>query len=899
MNAPLVGIVVSHTHWDRAWYLPFQSYRVRLVALVDELLALLETAPEYRCYTFDGQSVLLEDYLAVRPENRERLAALVTNGRLRIGPWYTLPDLFLEGGEAVVRNLQIGLELCEHFGGASKVGYIPDPFGHFAQLPQVLKGFGIDNCIFMRGMEGIERERCGTIFRWEAPNGDGILAVYQVQGYLSCGALGHPAVFGRFEGHVPTLELATARVNEAIEAQTPLQRERTLLLANGCDHMPPQPELPRLIEALNKTQSKIELRHGSLDEFVMAIRAEGLSHQTVRGDLLGNCDHPILLSVYSTRTYLKEHNHRAQSLLARVAEPLALFSERDSSTTSAPLLREAWKLLLKNHAHDDICGCSVDAVHREDEVRFAEVEQIAEALAVQACEVLVRRGIAAPAVSGTLASDLMIFNPHPFPVTTRVQASVLFPNPGGEWAAPTPERQLAAVDDAGNPVALRKLGTTARTVRSAFLETTWGRRYDVEAEVTLPSLGYSVVHVFEQADAVPARKPSSGRPSLESARYRIELEGFELLLTDKTTGDVRRDWLRFEYQLDGGDSYSFGPVLNGTNWFGRFSAARTGDDSPDTLHVLAKLTAPVGWNREAKAPENDATMMIGVAVRIVESPEPCGDAHIDLAIEYENLWNNGRLRVFVALETANDDVWAETPFLLSKRDLVAPTEPVRTPYPGERSYPTHYFGNYLLMGDEQNRRWIATRGLHECEVIRREGFSGLAVTLHRAVGLLSVFGGAIRTCQAGPEVATPEAQCHRRMRHHIGIGLARQPVPQAIRAATLFSHPVWVREMPYLPHCPQKGPVPRRASWLSLSNGWIVLSACRGAANASGKIALRLVNLSETRQSTAVALGFEARRFCVTSLMERWDEVAAAQLSNRIIELTLEGHEIKTILVEP
>ena len=39
--------VVSHTHWDREWYLTHEQFRLRLVALVDRLLDLMESRPDY------------------------------------------------------------------------------------------------------------------------------------------------------------------------------------------------------------------------------------------------------------------------------------------------------------------------------------------------------------------------------------------------------------------------------------------------------------------------------------------------------------------------------------------------------------------------------------------------------------------------------------------------------------------------------------------------------------------------------------------------------------------------------------------------------------------------------------------------------------------------------------
>src|SRR5689334_15861511 len=98
-----------HTHWDREWYLPFRAYQVRLATVVDEILERLETNV-LPCFMLDGQTVVLEDYLELRPENRQRLKQLVQEGRLSIGPWYVMPDEFLVSGESLIRNLVRGIQ---------------------------------------------------------------------------------------------------------------------------------------------------------------------------------------------------------------------------------------------------------------------------------------------------------------------------------------------------------------------------------------------------------------------------------------------------------------------------------------------------------------------------------------------------------------------------------------------------------------------------------------------------------------------------------------------------------------------------------------------------------------------------------------------------------------------
>src|SRR5262249_4367395 len=120
-------LVVPHTHWDREWYLPFEQFRLRLGAVVDRGLETLRPDPSFTSFTLDGQAIVLEDYVEVRPENEARLRALLAAGRLEVGPSYMLPDEILVGGEPLVRNLLLGRRVCRRFGvEPSGAGYLPD-----------------------------------------------------------------------------------------------------------------------------------------------------------------------------------------------------------------------------------------------------------------------------------------------------------------------------------------------------------------------------------------------------------------------------------------------------------------------------------------------------------------------------------------------------------------------------------------------------------------------------------------------------------------------------------------------------------------------------------------------------------------------------------------------------
>ena len=131
--------LISHTHWDREWHLTFQQFRLKLVHLVDGLLDILDRDAAYEHFMLDGQTIVLDDYLQIRPEREDDLRKYIQNGRVLIGPWYILPDEFLVSPESTIRNLLEGDRGAKRFGPKMRVGYIPDPFGHIGQMPQILR----------------------------------------------------------------------------------------------------------------------------------------------------------------------------------------------------------------------------------------------------------------------------------------------------------------------------------------------------------------------------------------------------------------------------------------------------------------------------------------------------------------------------------------------------------------------------------------------------------------------------------------------------------------------------------------------------------------------------------------------------------------------------------------
>ena len=346
--------VVAHTHWDREWYERFEGYRARLVPMVSRLLDLLERDPAFRSFTFDGQTIAIEDHLEKRPQDRERIAALVAAERLFVGPWYVLADNVLVSGESLVRNFQEGLRVAASFGRALRVGYVADPFGHPAQIPQILRGFGYGTYVFSRGI-GDEGEDLGAEFLWEAPSGDRVLASHLVDHYS--GGLALVGELSETDAELRTR--VRTRLPRMLEVPTRYANGPDLLFMEGDDHFGAYARRPGAVRAMPAAAANVDARIASLEEYAATI---GLPPTTHAGEIVSGRYRPILRGVNATRVWIKQENARCERLLLECLEPYDAICGGDSRDE----LRSLWRTLLQNHPHDSICGCSIDDVHDID-----------------------------------------------------------------------------------------------------------------------------------------------------------------------------------------------------------------------------------------------------------------------------------------------------------------------------------------------------------------------------------------------------------------------------------------------------------------------------------------------------------------------------------------------------
>ncbi|MFF3465333.1 alpha-mannosidase [Streptomyces sp. NPDC002619] len=409
------AVFVPHFHWDREWYEPFQVFRHRLVTALDTVLETAESNPDFR-FTVDGQMAAIEDYLEMRPENRDRVVALVTGGQLAIGPWLILLDEFLCSGETIVRNLQMGWAAAARLGGSMPVGYLPDMFGHIAQMPQILARAGIEHAALWRGVPG---SVSGHAFRWRAPDGSEVRTEFLFDGY---------------DNGLDVL-LVPDQIGRALGEYAEMTAERwggdPVLAMAGTDHSAPDPRLADWLRRASSPERPITL--ATLDEYIREHVRDEVS-SCVTGELRSHVRGNILPGVLSVRLGLKQAMAVAERTVDHAERMNALWSRRDDS----PFLTLAWRKIIESTAHDSVVGSGTDETCEQVEARLAEAAQTARAV----------RDAALAEPAALVPSDgYLIANPLPFARTALVEVDVAASSEGAVLVA-------TAADGSAHPVQL-------------------------------------------------------------------------------------------------------------------------------------------------------------------------------------------------------------------------------------------------------------------------------------------------------------------------------------------------------------------------------------------------------------------------------------------------------------
>ncbi|HTS00108.1 MAG TPA: glycoside hydrolase family 38 C-terminal domain-containing protein [Bacteroidota bacterium] len=829
--------VVPHSHWDREWYKSFEQFRAMLVEMIDDLLEIFRRDPQFRCFTLDGQTVVLEDYLAVRPDRKEEIRALVAEGKIVTGPWYILPDEFLVSAESTVRNLMTGIRSASAYGRAMAVGYIPDSFGHIAMMPAILRGFGIDTALVYRGFGGEPGEQTSEYW-WNSPDGSRVLMTHLYRNGYSGGYFhdeSEPKILEHF-----------ASLREELDARATTSQR---LLMNGGDHHWPDPNLPSTLALLRKSFDA-RFEQSTVERYADAVKKEIGELPAVDGELRFGYRYAfaVMGGVYSSRMYIKQANWNAEMLLERYAEPLNAIAVASGMRSRAPLVAQAWRTLMKNHPHDSICGCSIDAVHAEMMTRFAAVRDIGNAVVETALEHIV------PPEETAAGDDtaLFLFNPSPIPRAEIAEAPVRFflqdvvvgLNPDVAVDAKLPAvPAFALIDPAGNEVQLQ---VTSRDEtydivhhRYNYPQQTRAQRFGVLIDTgDVPPMGFRGYRIEKRPKFTPVTpRVRAGKSFIENEflRAAVGARG-DVTLTDRVSG-LRFTGLNvFEDTADVGDEYNYSWPRRDT--VVRSTAARVtvAEKGPlrATLRVETTLRVP-----EAASPDRKSRSVRRVPMKITTLLSlDARSRFLSCTTTVDNCARDHRLRVLFPAGADTDRVRADSQFCIVERvqhEFNPKDFAIEVP---ARVAPMQRF--VTAAGGDRALTLLAY-GLPEYE-LKLDGRGTLALTLLRCVGLLagddllSRPGG-----KAGWHNETPDAQCQ-------GVHTFRYALlphaPEEPGGGNFVTAQSEKFHLPLLSFRRKNlSPLPMESSLFSLEGDPLVLSALKEAEDGGG-IVVRVYNPS-------------------------------------------------------
>lgn len=907
---PKSAVFVPHFHWDREWYEPFQVFRHRLVTALDTVLETAETNPDFR-FTVDGQMAALEDYLEMRPENRERVTALVAEGRLAIGPWLILLDEFLCSGETIVRNLQMGWAAAAELGGSMPIGYLPDMFGHVAQMPQILARAGIEHAALWRGVPGSVD---GHAFRWRAPDGSEVRTEFLFDGYDN----------GLDVLLVPD-QIARA-LGEYAEMTAGRWGGDPVLAMAGTDHNAPDPRLAEWLRQASGEDGAITI--ATLDEYIREhVRDEVPA--VVTGELRSHVRGNILPGVLSVRRGLKRRMAVAERTVDHAERMNALWSARDDS----PFLSLAWHKIIESSAHDSVVGSGTDETADQVEARLAEAAHAARA---------VRDAALAGPAARVPADGHLVANPLATPRTTLVEVDVMAPPEGSVLVA-------TAADGSEHPVQLVAQAPTVlsdermdasqleRVLRRIHRRELFGRQID-HYELTAGSLVFHLAEVpssgpfdllilrrevaaaaaahpggwrvltLEEARAtalVPVSVPASGLASFTVApAARTAAPGMAFAPATATAGALSNGLVEVVIAPDGtlevtgadgtvlrgvgrlvdggdrGDSYNYGPpahdlLVSEPTEVG----VELLENGP--LRSRVRISRVYAWPA-ALSPDRDVR-----AGRTVPTPVEtlvelqAGEPFVRVTTSFLNQAADHRLRFHVPLPRPAAVSASAGQLAVTERGLTAEGGWGEYPIP---TFPASTFvsaGAATVLLDHATEYELTGEGAE------------LAVTLLRAIGSISVNIHPLRDEPAASEIPAPGAQ-------DLGVRIENRfaVVPSAggwqdadaVALAEEFRNDVLVTRGT----APAGGPLPADTAGVRVDGADVFVSAVRrvtGDGLGAGT-EVRLVAMSGTGATARVTGAFT--RVTTVDLLGR---PLAAEPAEGGLELALGPWEIRTIVL--
>ncbi|MEZ8153211.1 mannosylglycerate hydrolase [Vibrio splendidus] len=730
--------ITPHMHWDREWYFTTEESRILLVNNMEEIMNRLESDPEYKYYVLDGQTAVLEDYFAIKPENTERVKALVEAGKLIIGPWYSQTDTMQVSGESIVRNMMYGIRDCMKLGDAMKIGYLPDSFSMSSQLPMIYNGFDITRAMFWRGCS----ERHGTNkteFLWQSNDGSEVTAQVLPLGY----AIGkylpqdEEGLRARLDKYFPVLEKPSVT--------------KDILLPNGHDQMPIQKDIFEVMDKLREIYPDREFSMSRFEEVFEKVEAARDQLDTIKGEFNDGKYMRVHRTISSTRMDIKLIHAEIENKIVNILEPLASIAWTLGFEYHHGLIEKMWKESMKNHAHDSIGCCCSDKVHAEILNRYILADDMATNLIH-----FYKRKIVDHMPDREGCDKLAMFNLSPYEREEVVNTTITIR-----------AQEFSIFDENENPVEYfiqdkRQIdpGKVDRQIvhygnYDPFME------FDIQIKRSVPAMGFSTLHI--QGNEKGAVKVAEQKDYLlENEYYRINVnDNGTLTIFDKETEQVFDQVLRLEDGSDDGDEYDYSPSRQEWLLYSDEFPVETSIDHQgfqSVANIAFRMSVPANLTeREERTGQNG---FVEAQCQVVLKQ---GSRRIEVRMELDNQADDHRVRVLVPTPFVSETVVADNQFGCITRPTNDPAMAVWEEEKWkEAPVPVYQLMNFAALENGKAGMAIMSNGLREFEVIASQGGENrdtFALTLFRGIGVLGKEELLLRPGRpSGIKIPTPDSQ---------------------------------------------------------------------------------------------------------------------------------------------
>ncbi|ELA55044.1 TPA: mannosylglycerate hydrolase [Enterococcus faecium] len=759
--------VVPHSHWDREWYFTTSRSKIYLMHDLKKVLEQLEKDNPYDSFILDGQASLLDDYLKWRPQDQARIRTLVQQGNLIIGPWYTQTDQLVISGESIVRNMLYGMKICEEFGDYMNVGYVPDSFGQAASMPQIYREFGISDTMFWRGVS--DDDVTHTEYTWRGEDGS-VVNVYQIpSGYYIGGA-------------IPEREADLAEFLHQEPFKTTWGRSATdqVYFPNGFDQAPVRENLPELVEQMNELyQGEYELQFSTIEKYIAAVKERHPELEEVAGELINGKLMRIHKTIFSSRSDLKALNTQIQHYLVNVMEPVLTMALQLGFEYPVETVKEIWKLMFENAAHDSIGSCVSDTTNEDVYMRYKQARDISMNLV----ELTLRQ--ISTAINNPQAKEITftLFNTYNTARESVIEAEVYLP-----------QKTFAILDQAGNslPYTILEMidqteyvlnqGNVLNSVKEIYLpEKVYKAKVAIET-TTVPSIGYTQLTIDLKGDS-SAPLQAASNTMIENEYYQITINpNGSLDILDKANDILYKNQGIIEENGDDGDSFNYSPpvkdwVISSTD----FDPKITIQQSEIYQSVRLEFLLKVPQNLSERA-EKQATAELPIVLELdLKKNTPI----IDFKLTVDNQVVDSH-RVCVLFDTGITSKFsiADQQFGTLQRPVVFEKEmalwEANKEQWNEQPIAIETCQSFVGLFDETHGVAVMPKGVREYEIVG-EDYDTIRLTIFRTYGFMGKENLMYRPGRASGEtvIATPDAQCHKTMSFDFSVAYFAQGFDQA------------------------------------------------------------------------------------------------------------------------